>query len=87
MSLKTAWKRLRRGSECAGLDRRLGRIETRCSGGRRVAAILRKIKQADDEELCWMLKNGQLETMANRLSDSQLVKLIGELKLVMEKAQ
>ena len=34
-----------------------------------------------------MLKNGQLETMANRLSDSQLVKLIGELKLVMEKAQ
>jgi hypothetical protein len=84
--LKTAWKRLRRGSECA-LDRRLERIETRCSGGRRVAAILRKIKQADDEELCWMLKNGQLETMANRLSDSQLVKLIGELKLVMEKAQ
>lgn len=71
----------------AGLDRRLGRIETRCSGGRRVAAILRKIKQADDEELCWMLKNGQLETMANRLSDSQLVKLIGELELMMEKAQ
>jgi hypothetical protein len=68
----------------AGLDRRLTKIEERCFGGRRVAAILRIIKQADDERFYWMLKDGQLEAMAKLLSDGELEHLIRELKLMYE---
>jgi hypothetical protein len=68
----------------AGLDRRLTKIEARCFGGGRVAAILRIIKRADDEQFYWMLKDGQLEAMAKLLSDGELEHLIGEFKLMYE---
>jgi hypothetical protein len=70
----------------SGLDRRLTKIEARCFGGRRVAAILRIIKQADDEQLYWMLKDGQLEAMENLLSDGELEHLIGELERMNEES-
>ena len=59
---------------------RVAKIENRCGGGRAVVAIVRTIREASDEELYRMIKNGRLDQMAERLSDRQLEQLIAELK-------
>jgi len=64
-------------------DRRLMKLESRCGESRAVAGIVLRIRQASDEELYRMNKDGWLRRMAEQLSVAQLERLIAELKKMM----
>ena len=59
---------------------RVQKIENRCGDSRAVAAIVNRISQASNRELYEMIHGGILESMAKRLSDDQLGRLIERCK-------
>ena len=59
---------------------RIARLENRVWGGPAVAKIVRLIERASDEELDELDYSGAITTMAQRLGDRQLHRLIEELE-------
>jgi hypothetical protein len=59
------------------------KLESRCGESRAVAGIVLRIRQASDEELYYLTKDGWLRRMAEQLTVAQLERLIAELKKMM----
>jgi hypothetical protein len=66
---------------------RVSKIESRCCGGRAVAAIVREIERCSNEQLRHMNESGELERLAGRLSDRELDRLIEEMKAMQKKTK
>ena len=62
------------------LKGRVQKIEDHRGQSRAVGRIVFRMKQASDEELYYMNKDGWLVRMAERLSLAQIEQLIAELK-------
>ena len=58
------------------LHSRVQKIEKHCGESRAVITIVDKLRRASDEQLGTMLHTGQLQRMAERLSDQELDRLI-----------
>ena len=56
------------------------KVEDRCGESRAVARVVLRIRQASDEELYRMLKDGWLRRMAEQLNVLQLEALTAALK-------
>jgi hypothetical protein len=67
------------------LHRRVAKIEDRCFGGRAVARIVSILQRASDEELYWLVKDGRVARMVERLSERELGRLIAETKALIDR--